>query len=235
MSERRMISIFVMGKRYEVPEGLTILKALEYAGYRLIRGCGCRAGFCGACATVYRIRGEPKLRVALACQTLAQPNMCLTQLTSFPAPAASLPMDEISDPGQAVLELHPELVRCLGCGTCTRACPQELEVTEYVAAILRGDIERATELSFDCLSCGLCAARCPMGIVPYSAALFVRRAYALSLQGDEELRELVAKIRAGELEAELDRLVESEQSTLRKLFEERDFQQVKRIRVKMDR
>jgi hypothetical protein len=74
-----------------------------------------------------------------------------------------------------------------------------------------------------------------MGIVPYSVALFARRAYSLSLQGDEQLKQLVAKIQAGELEAELDRLVESEQSTLKKLFEERDFQQVKRIRVKMDR
>ena len=56
-----LIPIYIMGKRYEVPESLTIMKAIEYAGYKLIRGCGCRGGFCGACATVYRVEGDPRL------------------------------------------------------------------------------------------------------------------------------------------------------------------------------
>ena len=47
----QMVDIYIMGRHYQVPEGLTILTALEYCGYRMIRGCGCRAGFCGACAT----------------------------------------------------------------------------------------------------------------------------------------------------------------------------------------
>ena len=46
----QMVNVFVMGKKYEVPASLTIMKALEYAGYKLVRGCGCRNGFCGACA-----------------------------------------------------------------------------------------------------------------------------------------------------------------------------------------
>ncbi|MGQ9667488.1 MAG: 2Fe-2S iron-sulfur cluster binding domain-containing protein, partial [Anaerolineae bacterium] len=49
-----LIPVYIMGKQYNVPPGLTIMKAMEYAGYRLVRGVGCRAGFCGACATVYR-------------------------------------------------------------------------------------------------------------------------------------------------------------------------------------
>jgi hypothetical protein len=49
------VPIFIMGKRYEVPASLTIQKAFEYAGYQLIRGCGCRGGICGACGTVYRL------------------------------------------------------------------------------------------------------------------------------------------------------------------------------------
>ena len=48
-----MVNVYLMGKKYEVPEGLTIMGAMEYAGYKLVRGCGCRNGFCGACATVY--------------------------------------------------------------------------------------------------------------------------------------------------------------------------------------
>ncbi|KPK22426.1 MAG: 4Fe-4S ferredoxin, partial [Dehalococcoidia bacterium SG8_51_3] len=38
----KLIPVYVMGKRYLVPETLTIMKALEYAGYQFIRGCGCR-------------------------------------------------------------------------------------------------------------------------------------------------------------------------------------------------
>ena len=70
-----MVTVYLMGKKYEVPEGLTIMGALEYAGYQLVRGCGCRNGFCGACATVYRIKGERELHAALACQTTVAENM----------------------------------------------------------------------------------------------------------------------------------------------------------------
>ena len=51
------VEIFVMGKAYDVPADLTIMQALEYAGYRMVRSCGCRAGFCGACSTVFRKKG----------------------------------------------------------------------------------------------------------------------------------------------------------------------------------
>ena len=56
-----VLEVFIMGKSYQVPTGLTIMKAIEYAGYRFIRSCGCRAGFCGACSTVYRLENEQKL------------------------------------------------------------------------------------------------------------------------------------------------------------------------------
>ena len=45
--EQQMVDIYVMGKHYRVPADLTIMTALEYCGYRLVRGCGCRAAFCG--------------------------------------------------------------------------------------------------------------------------------------------------------------------------------------------
>lgn len=61
----KMIPVFVMGKRYMVPETLTIMKAMEYAGFKFIRGCGCRGGICGACATVYRKAGDYKLHSGL--------------------------------------------------------------------------------------------------------------------------------------------------------------------------
>ena len=42
-----MATIYLFGKKYEVPAELTIMNAMEYAGYQLVRGCGCRNGFCG--------------------------------------------------------------------------------------------------------------------------------------------------------------------------------------------
>ena len=67
MSEKQMATIYLFGKKYEVPAELTIMNAMEYAGYQLKRGCGCRNGFCGACATIYRIKGENQLQTCLAC------------------------------------------------------------------------------------------------------------------------------------------------------------------------
>ncbi|MFR6056779.1 MAG: 2Fe-2S iron-sulfur cluster binding domain-containing protein, partial [Eubacteriales bacterium] len=65
----KTVNVYLFGKRYQVPESLTIMKAMEYAGYQLVRGCGCRNGFCGACATIYRIHGQQELKTCLACQT----------------------------------------------------------------------------------------------------------------------------------------------------------------------
>ena len=41
-----MVKVYLYGKEYEVPASLTIMEAFEYSGYQLVRGCGCRNGFC---------------------------------------------------------------------------------------------------------------------------------------------------------------------------------------------
>ena len=64
-----IVNVYFFGKKYTVPADLTIMTAMEYAGYTLKRGCGCRHGFCGACATIYRIKGDNELKTCLACQT----------------------------------------------------------------------------------------------------------------------------------------------------------------------
>ena len=158
-SER--ITIYIMGKPYEVPPSLTIMKAMEWAGYTLMRGVGCRAGFCGACATVYRIKDDPKLYFGLACQTVVKPEMYLGQIPFFPAERATYDIEKLEPTAANLFKTYPELLRCLGCGTCTKACPQELSVKNYMASAMRGDIATVANLSFDCIMCGLCAARCP--------------------------------------------------------------------------
>lgn len=219
---KRVINIHVMGKRYQVPEGLTILQALEYSGYQLIRGVGCRAGFCGACATVYNVKGDPQLRYALACQTVAEPEMYLVQLPFFPAVKALYNLEEIEPSGQEILNAYPDIVKCLGCNTCTKSCPQDLEVMEYVSDAIRGDIAEVSRKSFDCVMCGLCAARCPQGLVPYNVALLCRRLYGRWLApASKHLKDRIEEITKGEFDRELEELKKMSEDKLRQRYKER--------------
>lgn len=219
------IPVYIMGKLHYVPEGLTIMRAMEHAGYRLVRGAGCRGGFCGACATTYRVEGDHHIHMALACQTLAVPNMQLTQLPYFPARKAIYDLDEISDPALEAAELYPELANCLGCNTCNRSCPQDLKVMEYVAAMLRGDLEEAAELSFDCVMCGLCTARCPAEITQYQAAMYARRAYGrFSSPRPEHLDARVKELAEGKWVQEVAGLTRQDAEALKKLYVARDME-----------
>jgi Fe-S-cluster-containing hydrogenase component 2 len=220
-----MVDIHVMGKHYAVPEGLTILTALEYCGYRIIRGCGCRAGFCGACATIYNFRNDPVLRYDLACQKTVEQDMFLTQIPFFPAVKAQYDLQQIKAAGEQVLAFYPDIVKCFGCNTCTKTCPQELEVMWYMSDALRGDIHEVAVKSFDCVMCGLCAARCPQGLVPYNVSLLCRRLYGRYLAPvSRHLDERIADIEAGKCDADIDRLKKADEKELRRLYAERDIE-----------
>ena len=199
-----MIDIFIFGQRYEVPEELTILKAFEWAGFQLKRGVGCRGGFCGACGTVFRLSDDYRLHYALACQTVVQPGMVLGQIPFFPAQRPAYDLGQIQASGETLLDLYPEILRCFGCNTCTKACPQEIDVLSYMAAALRGDIHQLADISFDCILCGLCTARCPAELVPPNVALLGRRLYGKYLAPSAaHLRKRVVEIDAGLFQDEL--------------------------------
>jgi heterodisulfide reductase subunit C len=219
----RMIKVYIMGKEYEVPEGLTIMKAMEYAGYRFIRGAGCRAGFCGACGTIFRKKGEYKFQTALACQTTVEEGMYLTELPFVPANKAVYSIDELKPSPQTIVSLYPEIARCMSCNTCTKMCPQDLQVMDFIQAALRGDIQQAAELSFDCLQCGLCAARCPADIVHYHVGQLARRLYGkYILPRSPHLLERNKEIDAGTFDEEMSKLTEMELDELKKIYSERD-------------
>jgi len=171
----KMIPVFIMGKKYEVPDSLTIMKAIEYAGYKYIRGAGCRGGICGACATVYRLPEDYRIKVGLACQTVVEPGMHLTQIPFYPSTRAVFSIEELTGNAEEIWKLYPELFRCLACNACTKVCPMDVQVMDYIAAIKRGDLELATELSFDCIQCGLCATRCMAEASQYHIAQMARR------------------------------------------------------------
>ena len=220
-----LIPVHIMNKLYYVPDGLTIMRAMEHAGYRLVRGVGCRGGFCGACATTYRVEGNHRLHMALACQDLAVPNMHLTQLPYFPAHKAAYDLEGIADPALQVTKLYPELANCMGCNTCNKACPQGLKVMEYVAAMLRGDLAEAAELSFDCVMCGLCTARCPAEITQYQAAMYARRAYGrFSSPRPVHLDERLTELQEGKWAAEVEGLTRLDAGALKKLYVSRDME-----------
>jgi len=220
-----MVDIYIMGKHYQVPEGLTILTALEYCGYRMIRGCGCRAGFCGACATIYNFKNDPQLRYDLACQKTVEPDMYLVQVPFFPAAKSLYDLEEITAAGEQILALYPELVKCFGCNNCTKTCPQDLEVMWFISDALRGDIPEVVNKSFDCVMCGLCAARCPQGLVPYNVAILCRRLYGRYLApASRHLEERIAEIETGKYDVELEELKGMEEEKLRRLYEERDIE-----------
>lgn len=184
--EDKLVPIFVMGKQYEVPDSLTIQKALEYAGYQLIRGCGCRGGICGACGTVYRFPDSYRIEVGLACQTVVQPDMYIAQIPFFPGNKAVYDIETLEPNGGTIAALYPEIFKCVGCGTCTRSCPMDIDVMGYISKAIQGDITAVAEGSFDCVMCGLCSARCPAEEVQYNVAILARRLYARHIAAKAE-------------------------------------------------
>jgi formate hydrogenlyase subunit 6/NADH:ubiquinone oxidoreductase subunit I len=219
------VDIYVMGKKYSVPKSLTIMKAMEYAGYLLMRGVGCRGGFCGACGTVYRTSDDYKIKVGLACQTVVEDGMYLAQIPFFPANKAIYDVEEMKPTGEQVLRMYPELARCVACNTCTKICPQDIQVMDYVQAALRGDIAKAADISFDCIMCGLCAARCPAEIVQYNIGILCRRLYGKYVSPKaKHLADKLAEVEAGAFKDRLKELMEADKAKLQELYKNREIE-----------
>lgn len=225
VTDADLIPIYIMGKQYMVPPTLTIMKAMEYAGYKLVRGVGCRGGFCGACATAYRIGNDPKLYFDLACQTVVQPNMYLAQIPFFPAQRATYDLTQLEPTAATLFSTYPEVLRCLGCGACTKACPQEIDVRLYMAAGMKGDVAGMADISFDCIMCGLCAARCPAEEAQYNIAILARRLYGRYLAPrSEHLDRRLEEIERGAFDAQIEELKGLGTEELKARYEARDIE-----------
>ena len=137
-----MVNVYFFGKKYSVPGDLTIMTAMEYAGYTLTRGCGCRHGFYGACATISRIKGKNELKTCLACQTQVQEGMYIASIPFFPTDKRTYDIDGLKVDQRVMMELYPEIYACVGCNACTKACTQNLNVMQYIAYAQRGEFEK---------------------------------------------------------------------------------------------
>jgi formate hydrogenlyase subunit 6/NADH:ubiquinone oxidoreductase subunit I len=225
IQDQEIVDIYIMGKKYSVPNSLTIMKGFEYAGYTLLRGCGCRAGFCGACATVYRIANNHELKVGLACQTKVEQNMYLTQIPFYPHHKVQYKIEELSADGDQVTEIYPEITKCLGCNSCSNVCPQNLKVMKYVSHAIRGEISKAADESFDCLMCGLCSSKCPANIVQYKVGLLSRRLHGkYYLNNAAHLAERIKEIEEGAFEEELNKLMEADKEAIAEKYNNREIE-----------
>ncbi len=221
----RLVTVYIMGKPYKVPAEATIMGAIEYAGQQIIRGAGCREGFCGACGAIFRLPGDYKIYSGLACTTVVQEGMTLTQIPAFPVQKAVYDLEKLEPNAATFQKVYPVVFRCVSCNTCTKVCPQGLQVMDYVNAAMRGDVEAVMDLSFDCVCCGLCAMRCPAEIVQHKVGILGKRLYGRYLRKHSpELAERVKQIEAGVFDKEFSQLMAMSKEKLKKAYYDRDME-----------
>ena len=221
----KKVKVYFFGKQYEVPESLTIMKAMEYAGYQLVRGCGCRNGFCGACSTIYRIHGEQELKTCLACQTKVEEGMYVATLPFFPLVKQVYDIEKVSPTEQIMMQLYPEIYSCIGCNACTKSCTQGLNVMQYIAYAQRGEYAKCAEESFDCVMCGVCSSRCPAGISHPQVAVLARRLYGKYIaKTSEHLEKRVKEINDGECKKLLEEVMNKPIEELKELYNNREIE-----------
>ena len=221
----QMVNVYLFGKRYAVPESLTIMEAMEYAGYQLVRGCGCRNGFCGACATIYRIAGDRELKGCLACSTKVEDNMYVATLPFFPLVKEVYDIEKVKPTEQIMMQLYPEIYSCVGCNACTKACTQGLDVMQYIAYAQRGEYEKCAEESFDCVMCGVCSSRCPAGISHPQVAMLARRLNGKYLAPHcDHLDERVKEIEEGKYVSLIAELMNKSDAEIREMYNSREIE-----------
>ena len=203
----RLIQVWINGKEWTVPEGLTLIQAMWYTGHEVIHGIGCLGGVCGACAAVYRMPGNFRLFNALACQTLVKEGMAFSLIASYPTQRAHYDIETLPDPKEGLFELYPESATCRNCNACTEVCPQGIDVRTSVWQAAFGDFKGVAESTMSCVMCGLCVSRCIAEMAPHEIALYARRAYgSRELPFPENLRHRIDAVHSGSFDRDLERL-----------------------------
>ena len=213
----KMVRVEIAGKPFEVPEGVTLMKALWYTGQEVVRGAGCLAGFCGACATYYRTKDDPKVRTCLSCQTAVQDGMSFSMMPPFPARKAIYDITQLKDPKQDLFTLYPEAPLCRNCNACTEACPQKIDVREGVWKAVFGDFKAVSEMFMDCVMCGMCAPVCIADIAPNLVAVYASRVQgAYFTDKPPRLDQRIQDIQDGLYASEWDRVLKLSEDDLTK-------------------
>ncbi len=203
-----MVTVEISGKPFQVPAGVTLMKALWYTGHEVTRGAGCLGGFCGACATYYRTKDDPKVKTCLACSHAVEDGMSFSFAPPFPARKATYDVTQVADPKQALFDLYPEAPLCRNCNACTEACPQNIDVREGVWKAVFGDFKAVSETFMDCVMCGLCAPVCIADIAPNFVGVYASRAYgAREMEKPLGLSERIQAIEEGRYNDDWERIL----------------------------
>jgi heterodisulfide reductase subunit C len=111
----------------------------------------------------------------------------------------------------------------MGCNTCTKSCPMDIITMEYIAAAIRGDVEKVATLSFDCVMCGLCTARCPGELGQYNIGILARRLYGRYIAPKAaHVRQMVEQVAQGRYEEGLRRLMATPIEELKAIYTKRE-------------
>lgn len=214
---QKLCHVSINGREYDVPEGLTLVQAMWHTGHEVIHGIGCLGGVCGACATVYRMKGDFRLRNALACQTLVQDGMSFSLLDTYPTQRAQYAVETLEDPKEELFKYYPESSTCRNCNACTEVCPQGIDVRDAVWRANFGDFKAVADMTMSCVMCGLCVSRCIAEMAPHEIALYARRAYgAKELPFPQNLKHRLEEMSSGTFDADMDRLLSLSSEELKK-------------------
>lgn len=215
--QSQMVTVEIEGKPFQVPAGITLMKAMWYAGKDVVRGAGCLGGFCGACAAYYRTKDDPKVKTCLACSKAVEDGMSFSFMPAFPARKALYDIQTLKDPKQDLFELYPEAPLCRNCNACTEACPQKIDVREGVWKAVFGDFKAVSDMFMDCVMCGMCAPVCIADIAPNLVAVYASRAQgAHFMDKPEGLGLRIKDISDGKYQQDWDRILQLSDEDLQK-------------------
>lgn len=201
------------------------MQAMEYVGYKLVKGCGCRGGFCGACATTYKIDGKSGVKTCLACQKQVENGMIVSGFSPVGLNERKYDINKLNIDEQTIGKIYPEITDCAGCGVCSKSCPNGINVMKCVGYAVTGDYEKIADESFSCVSCGLCFSLCPVKIPQPQIFELARRIYGRYRSPESKNTERrVAEIRDGNFDEELEELTRKSTAEMKILYENRTFE-----------
>ncbi len=205
---QQLVNVEIMGKRYQVPQGITLIQAMWHIGQNVTRGIGCLGGVCGACAAFYRTSGSYELKTGLACQLLVEEGLSFSLMQSFPTRKPIYEFEAISDPKQELFKYFPEAALCRNCNACSEACPQEIDVRSGIWKAAFGDFAGASEHFLPCVMCNLCVPVCIAEISSNQVGLYARRMQGIFFEKTPpELTARIEEIQSGQFNSEWERVL----------------------------
>lgn len=214
--KKNRVTVEIMGKKYRVPQGITLIQAMWHTGHQITRGIGCLGGVCGACATLYRTKGSYELKQGLGCQLIVEEGMSFSLSAPFPVQKPVYKMEEISDPKQDLFNYFPEVALCRNCNACTEACPQGIDVRTGIWKAAFGDFKEASNLFLSCVMCSLCVPVCIAEISSNQVGLYVRRAEGVFFnKRPPQLSNRIEEIHCGKYDADWEKLMKMSEEELK--------------------